>query len=434
MVAETLRPDGQLSCAGLATCDFLEHDDDPDVSSVTINATGNNVSTEYGIDFPAPSGNPTIGAGLQEFKAGVVEFDSGQSGTPNARIELWEGGALVRAGSNTPISTYAVLSFTWDAAELATADGTLVQCKIIGTKTGGSPSARNTTRIGHIEWNAEFVTTTVVTGAGSSAGAAIVTGAGVSIAAGDGSSAGVANVTGDGISIFAGDGISAGAATVAGDGISIAAGEGSAAGAAIVDGVAVGGVATGSGSSAGVAAVTGGGVSIFAGSGSSAGVASVAGTSSADAVEETENFYFRAQSHDSLVAANDALPANFKLITPNAGELPGVNLDPIEFLELAPGDPPTYSSDVHYNLRVTGAWSGWAGRLIDEGDADYNDERLTKSAFKQWFKNNCAERLDPAAEHPRSGRSDMRCFRWTNATERLDIFIDEPAFRRRVWL
>ncbi len=155
MAAETHRPDGQLSCVGLATCDFLEHDEDPDVSSVTINATGNNVNTEYGVDLPTPSANPTVGTDLQVFRAGVIEFDSGQTGTPDARIELWENGALVRAGPNTAVSVYAILNFTWDASELATADGSLVQCKVIGTKTGGSPTARNTTRIGHIEWNAE---------------------------------------------------------------------------------------------------------------------------------------------------------------------------------------------------------------------------------------------------------------------------------------
>ena len=170
MAAETLRPDVQLSCVGLVTCDVLEHDEDPDVSSVTIAATGNNVSTEYGVDFPAPSANPSTSADLQEFRAGVEEFDSGQTGTPQARIELWENGALVRAGTNVNVSVYAVLSFTWDAAELATADGSLVQCKVIGTKSGGSPSSRNTVNIGHIEWNAEvdagttdFVTITSTT-------------------------------------------------------------------------------------------------------------------------------------------------------------------------------------------------------------------------------------------------------------------------------
>lgn len=155
MAAETLRPDAQLSCNNLVTCDVLEHDDDPDSVSTTIDATGNNVNTEYGINFPTPTGDPNVGADLQEFRAGVIEFDSGQAGTPKAKIELWENGSLVRAGTDTNVSVYAVLAFTWNANELATADGSLVQMKVIGSKSGGSPSSRNTIRIGHMEWNAD---------------------------------------------------------------------------------------------------------------------------------------------------------------------------------------------------------------------------------------------------------------------------------------
>ncbi len=151
---ETLRPNGQLSCLNLVTCDFLEHDDDPDISSVTIAATGNNINTEYGADFPTPSASPNTG--LQEFRAGVEEFDSGQTGIPQARLELWENGALVRAGSNFNIGTYIVISFTWEANELATADGSLVQAKVIGIQSGGGPSVRNSINIGNIEWNANI--------------------------------------------------------------------------------------------------------------------------------------------------------------------------------------------------------------------------------------------------------------------------------------
>lgn len=156
MATETLRPDLELSDVGLVANDHTNHNLDPDVSSVTVNATGNNVNTEWGGDFPTPTGNPTVGAGLQEFRVGVEQFDAGQSGTPTARIELWENGTLVRAGTNTNVTTYAVLSFTWNANEIATPDGSLVQCKLIGTKTGGAPSARNTVRIGHMEWNVTY--------------------------------------------------------------------------------------------------------------------------------------------------------------------------------------------------------------------------------------------------------------------------------------
>ncbi len=155
---ETQRPNGELSDSGLVANSELDHDEDPDSVSVTINATANNVNTEWGGDFPTPTGNPRAGAGLQEFRVGVEEFDSGQTGIPTARIELWENGSLVRAGSNTNVEAYAVLSFAWNANELATADGSLVQCKLIGTAIGGNPSIRNSVRIGHMEWNVDYET------------------------------------------------------------------------------------------------------------------------------------------------------------------------------------------------------------------------------------------------------------------------------------
>ena len=215
MAIETLRPDGELSCVGLVTCDFLEHDEDPDVSSVTINATGNNTNTEYGVDFPTPTGNPTVGAGLQEFRVGVEEFDSGQSGTPKARIELWESGVLVRAGPDTNVSVYAVLSLAWNANELATADGGQVQCNVIGVKSGGSPSARNTVRIGHIEWNVTFDVGGVThLGQATLTATGAITPLGAAIFAGKSALSGAASITPNGVRVFAGAGALSGLATV----------------------------------------------------------------------------------------------------------------------------------------------------------------------------------------------------------------------------
>lgn len=156
-------PDAELSDVNLVASIIIDHDGDPDSDSSVTAATGNNVSTEYGVDFPTPDGNPTVGAGLQEFRAGVLEFDSGQTGTPQARIELWENGSLVRAGTDTNVTVYQILSLPWNANELATPDGSLVQMKVIGTATGGSPTVRNTINIGQFEWNADWVSGTVVT-------------------------------------------------------------------------------------------------------------------------------------------------------------------------------------------------------------------------------------------------------------------------------
>ena len=152
-----------------------------------------------------------------------------------------------------------------------------------------------------------------------------------------------------------------------------------------------------------------------------------------------QDFLLRARRPASLVAFNGALPSNFKLIVRVDGEWqerPGVNLDPINSLMLKDGSPPILSGDIHYNLRVTDVWSGWTGLFMDNGDPDFGDARLDKSKVRQWFKNNSVERTDTTTKHPRSKRTDMRWFRWskTGPVEWMDITIDEPVFRRRVWL
>jgi hypothetical protein len=150
---------GELSDSGLVASVYTDHDGDPDSDSSTTSAIDNNTDTEYGVDFATPTAAPTVGAGLQEFRAGVGLFGGGQA-TPTARIELWENGSLVRAGSDANVTGFQVLSFTWNANELGTSDGSLVQCKVIGTKSGGKGSARNATNIGQIEWNADVSSST----------------------------------------------------------------------------------------------------------------------------------------------------------------------------------------------------------------------------------------------------------------------------------
>ncbi len=174
-----------------------------------------------------------------------------------------------------------------------------------------------------------------------------------------------------------------------------------------------------------------------------------------------QDFLLRARRPASLVAFNGALPANFKLIhKPDATwlTLPGVNIDIIEELALeavvVDGNgnvvtPAVISSASHYNVRVVGdlgvgnehhEWSGWDGLFIQPGDPDFDDgggggdTRLDNSKVKQWFKNNGVERLDDASEHPRSGRANMRWFRWMAGAEHMDVTIDAPMLRRRKWL
>ena len=160
MAAERHAPDAILAAteqSGAVTV----IDEDPDASGTDfLTSSENNVNTDCRVSFPTPTANPTVGTDLQEFKIQVREFDTGQTGTPEARIELWENGSLVRAGSDVNVTTQdQVISFLWNASELATADGSLVEAKFVGTKAGGSPTTRNTTELGAIEWNAEVTGT-----------------------------------------------------------------------------------------------------------------------------------------------------------------------------------------------------------------------------------------------------------------------------------
>lgn len=178
---ERLAPDGETFTLTELSGTYEDVDDDPDSPDGNwLTASGNNVDTAVLASFPTPSGNPTVGADLQEFRVLVRQYDEGQSGTPNARIELWENGGMIRAGSDTPVPQGGtVLSFTWNANEISTADGSQVECYVYGTKAGGSPSARNTVEVGAIEWNVDYtagaVAPTVTTSAATNVEATTAT-------------------------------------------------------------------------------------------------------------------------------------------------------------------------------------------------------------------------------------------------------------------
>jgi hypothetical protein len=158
MATETKNPDGETFTLTALAGAYTDVDEDPDSpDGLWLIASGNNANTAVLASLPTPTGNPTVGADLQEFRVLVRQFDEGQTGTPQARIELWENGVLVRAGSNTDVPDGGVvLSLTWNANEIATGNGSLVECNVVGTKTGGKSSARNTVEVGAIEWNVTY--------------------------------------------------------------------------------------------------------------------------------------------------------------------------------------------------------------------------------------------------------------------------------------
>jgi len=158
MATETKPPTSVLASTEIGSGTIADIDEDPDSPDANwMVATGNNVDTDVRVDFDTPTDTLTVGADLQEFKSHVRQFDEGQSGTPQVRMELWEAGVLVRAGSDENVTTGGhTLSFTWNANELSAGSGADVECKIIGTKSGGAPGARNAVDYGAVEWNVDY--------------------------------------------------------------------------------------------------------------------------------------------------------------------------------------------------------------------------------------------------------------------------------------
>lgn len=132
--------------------DVTNDPDSPDGNWLT--ATGNNTNIDVRVSFATPGDPPEVGADLQQFKAWVGQFDTNQTGDPNCRLELWENGVIVRAGTNVLITSGGqMITLSWNASEIGTSDGSLIECKVVGTKTGGSGAKRNTINVNAIEYN-----------------------------------------------------------------------------------------------------------------------------------------------------------------------------------------------------------------------------------------------------------------------------------------
>jgi hypothetical protein len=159
MATERQPPDALLVQTNLsgALADIDEDPDTPDGAWLT--AISNNADSICVVSFPTPTGNPTVGAGLQEFKFWVRN-------TANNTAVTWDiylresgtrlnGGAAIATGTITS-TTGQLKTATWNASLLGTANGSLVEAEFDATKTGGAPSVRTTGEIGAVEWNVDY--------------------------------------------------------------------------------------------------------------------------------------------------------------------------------------------------------------------------------------------------------------------------------------
>lgn len=160
MAAERIAPDAVLESTNYSPAIPIgDIDEDPDSPDGAWGAWDGNGNTICRTSFPTPTGgNPTGGAGLQEFRVQIRKTSSGGNGA-DWSLQLYENGVIVGAalatGTTTALDPGEVVSGTWDAADLGTADGSLVECRLEQTAGGtGSPSGRRGIEVGALEWNA----------------------------------------------------------------------------------------------------------------------------------------------------------------------------------------------------------------------------------------------------------------------------------------
>lgn len=159
MTAERHAPDALLAQTNL-TGTLAAIDEDPDTPDGSwLTAQSNNADSICAVSFPTPTGNPTQGAGLQEFRWWARLTANGSSCAWSCFLRengvRINGGVAIGSGTLTS-TTGQVLSATWDAALLGTASGSAVEAELFVTKSGGSPSSRTAGEVGAVEWNAEY--------------------------------------------------------------------------------------------------------------------------------------------------------------------------------------------------------------------------------------------------------------------------------------
>jgi hypothetical protein len=143
-------------------CDWNNLVEDPDGPGTDWETATNKQTSHVGhFTFATPTQPLTTGGSFQEFRAVVRQAAQCGSVTPTARIELWQSGAPVDAGSDVGVTALnsctqgtdcQVLSFFWNEDQVASAAN--VEIKVFGTaaSSGGQKCAVD---LGAVEWNAD---------------------------------------------------------------------------------------------------------------------------------------------------------------------------------------------------------------------------------------------------------------------------------------
>lgn len=157
MAQERLAPDAIAEQTNL-TGVIGDIQDDPDVPDGNWwAASDHGADTVAHLGFPTPTGNPTPGANLQEFRV-YARRSRSKNNKPSIEIKVMEGG-IEKATSGLLLVnslTGEVFSFTWDITGFSFPNGIAVEIYIFGDASGGNPANRETVEVGAVEWNCEY--------------------------------------------------------------------------------------------------------------------------------------------------------------------------------------------------------------------------------------------------------------------------------------
>lgn len=164
MATETLQPDGIVIGSGYSGA-YTDIDDDPDSIDANLLTISLNTSGTVRVQFPTPTGAPTTGAGVQSFRIALSKTTTNNGRSDDTyTIDLYENGvqrqASIASGSGVAVDpSTTVFDATWDASNLNTADGSLVECYISTTpEAGGGPVSRGSIQVEAVEWNVDYST------------------------------------------------------------------------------------------------------------------------------------------------------------------------------------------------------------------------------------------------------------------------------------
>jgi hypothetical protein len=159
MATEQLVPTGTITQAQWSSYALGNFDTD---DTTWQDPSSNNVSPSFRVSFNTPTNTLTQGATDQTFNVKARKFETGQTGTPTIRLEVWEtgGGALLAASSEQNLTgSEQTFSFTWDADILSNLDGSGCELYVFITKAGGGGSVRASGSVQYAEWVASYVVT-----------------------------------------------------------------------------------------------------------------------------------------------------------------------------------------------------------------------------------------------------------------------------------